>query len=593
MTMIHILDEETVSHIAAGEVVERPASVVKELVENAIDASAQRIRVEIRSDGSFVRKMTVSDDGTGMTADDASLAFRQHATSKIRSADDLLEVATLGFRGEALASIAAVSEVVLTTRRKDDLVGTRLHLSGGVVTRASETGAPPGTTISVSDLFFNTPARRKFLRTVSTELAHIFDLMERIALSHPEISFTLIHQEKEKFTTSGREDLVETIQEIFGSDLARRLIPIVPVQGGLMVTGYLAYPLPVHRSGRSTYLSVNGRQIISQPLVRAIREGFGTSLPKDRFPFAVLDIRLDPGEIDVNVHPTKREVRFRKERDVIDSLRKTVWSTLSDPMTAPGGATAIEKGAVGLKKRHLHTRVAEGAASYPGMDAGEPEFSKRDYERSDHKLRQTELADVPAGTETTSPHVRRVLGQVHGTYILAEGEDGDLLIIDQHAAHEKIVFDALMKKREGVVSSQHLLVPVMVQLSHRDAALVRDASGDLHAAGFVIEPFGGDSWAVQAVPAAGWKMDDPDDIQSLLLEVIEGIRGPATDRQMRVCMTIACRTAIKGSTLLSQEQMERLISQLLYAGPPFTCPHGRPALARFTDVDLGHLFQRR
>jgi len=593
MTMIHILDEETVSHIAAGEVVERPASVVKELVENAIDASAQRIRVEIRSDGSFVRKMTVSDDGTGMTADDASLAFRQHATSKIRSADDLLEVATLGFRGEALASIAAVSEVVLTTRRKDDLVGTRLHLSGGVVTRASETGAPPGTTISVSDLFFNTPARRKFLRTVSTELAHIFDLMERIALSHPEISFTLIHQEKEKFTTSGRKDLVETIQEIFGSDLARRLIPIAPVQGGFMVTGYLAYPLPGHRSGRSTYLSVNGRQIISQPLVRAIREGFGTSLPKDRFPFAVLDIRLDPGEIDVNVHPTKREVRFRKERDVIDSLRKTVWSTLSDPMTTPGGATAIRKGAVGLKKRHLHTRVAEGAASYPGMDAGEPEFSKREYERSDHKLRQTELADVPAGRETTSSHVRRVLGQVHGTYILAEGEDGDLLIIDQHAAHEKIVFDALMKKREGVVSSQHLLVPVMVQLSHRDAALVRDASGDLHAAGFVIEPFGGDSWAVQAVPAAGWKMDDPDDIRSLLLEVIEGIRGPATDRQMRVCMTIACRTAIKGSTLLSREQMERLISQLLYAGPPFTCPHGRPALARFTDVDLGHLFQRR
>ncbi|MDO8841725.1 DNA mismatch repair endonuclease MutL, partial [Methanocalculus sp.] len=336
-SVIHLLDEETVSHIAAGEVVERPASVVKELVENSIDAGATRIRVLIKSDGSAVQRITVIDDGDGMSPEDARLAFRQHATSKISTPDDLSEIKTLGFRGEALASIAAVSEIILSTRRREEIAGIRVQLSGGVVTSESECGIPPGTTIEVSGLFFNTPARRKFLRTISTELAHLFDTMERTALSHPEISFQLLHQDKEKFRTSGRGDLIGTILDLFGSDIAESLISLTPLRGEIEVAGYVAYPLTSKRSRSQIYISVNGRQISSPSLVRAIRDGFGISIPKDEYPFAVIDCRIDPGEIDVNVHPTKKEVRFSSERRVVDTVRTTIWSALT---SIPSGQPA-------------------------------------------------------------------------------------------------------------------------------------------------------------------------------------------------------------------------------------------------------------
>ena len=586
--IIHLLDEETISHIAAGEVVERPASVVKELVENAIDAGASRIRVLVKSDGTGIRQITVIDDGSGMSPEDAHLAFRQHATSKITTAGDLAGISTLGFRGEALASIAAVSEVALTTRRRDDLAGTRITLSGGMITGVSESAAPPGTTIEVKSLFFNTPARRKFLRTVSTELAHVFDLMERTALSHPELSFQLVHQEKEKFITPGRGDLLETIQGLFGAGRARALIPLAPLRGEIPVVGYVAYPLGSRTNRNQIYISVNGRQITSASLVRAIRDGFGTSLAKGEYPFAVIDCRINPEDVDVNVHPTKREVRFSSDRQVVDAVRTTVWSALTEksekevkiphatqrPLSGHG--EAVLDSSVSHRKPGLS--VSEGAATYG---------------RSDQQLRVTEPAGSPTPAPLVSSPALRVLGQVNGTYIIAISDEGELVIIDQHAAHEKIVFDLLQTREGDSSASQQLLVPVKVSLSRKDAALVMDAILDLRSAGFVIEEFGGDSVAVQAVPAGPVKLDDPAEVTSLLLEVIEGIRGPVGERRMRAFKTIACRAAIKGNAYLSQEQMERLVQQLFLAGPPYTCPHGRPAIVRFGSADLEHLFKRR
>lgn len=585
-SIIHLLDEETVSHIAAGEVVERPASVVKELVENAIDAGALRIRIAVKSDGSAVRQITVTDDGCGMSPEDATTAFRQHATSKIRQADDLFAITTLGFRGEALASIAAVSEITLTTRRAEDIAGTRVTLSGGMITDSSESGAPPGTTIEIQSLFFNTPARRKFLRTVSTELAHIFDHVERIALAHPGIAFHLLHQDKEKFHTSGRGDILETIQDLFGAERARNLIRLDPVQGHIPVSGYVAYPLPGQRSRRSLYISVNGRQIVSQPLIRAIREGFGVSLQKGEYPFAVLDVRIDSNELDVNVHPTKREVRFSSERQVTDSVRESVKrAILQTDGLFPAAPAQVKSSASSVSGRQTETeypvsRVSEGAATYG---------------RTDRQLRQTGITSIPALSPSSEgdPSLPTILGQLYGTYILAESDIGDLLIIDQHAAHEKIVYEALQKKKEDLIESQQLLIPVTVRLSRRDGAIIHDAARDLGLAGFAIEDFGGDTWAIRAVPAGWKKLDDPDEIRSLLQEIIDGIQGPATDRQSRICTTIACRTAIKGNTLLSREQMERLVGQLYSLHPPYTCPHGRPAIIRYSKIDLEHLFRRR
>jgi len=590
--VIHLLDEETVSHIAAGEVVERPASVVKELVENAIDAGASRIRIDIRSDRNEVRRIIVTDDGIGMSPDDARLAFRQHATSKIMTADDLGLIRTLGFRGEALASIAAISEVVLSTRRRDDIAGTRVSLSGGVITGVSACGTPPGTLIEVSGLFFNTPARRKFQRTVSTELAHIFDMMERTALSHPGVSFQLLHQEKEKFQTSGRGDLLEAILSLFGTDLSRRLIPVTTAPDDISVSGYVAYPLVSQRGRSSVYLSVNGRQITSPSLARAIRDGFGESLPRGEYPFAVIDCRINPEEVDVNVHPTKKEVRFSSERAVADAIRAAVRSALTttesfqvpqirrDPKPAPMREGIIDHPVPAFSTDSPPAQEPRGAVIAEG---------KSTYGRTDRQLRQTELPEK----NIEAPFLPSVLGQVNGTYILAAGGDGGLLLIDQHAAHEKIVYDNLRSQVDGRISYQHLLVPVTISLSRKDSALLRDAVEDIASAGIILEEFGGETWAVRAVPAGGVKFEDPDEIRSLVLEVIEGVRGSAGDRRLRLYKTIACRAAIKGNTLLSQEQMERLISQLFHADPPYTCPHGRPALIRYAPSDLEQLFRRR
>lgn len=590
--VIHILDEETVSHIAAGEVVERPASVVKELVENAIDAGASRIRIDIRSDRTEVRRIIVTDDGIGMSPEDARLAFRQHATSKIRTADDLGLIRTLGFRGEALASIAAISEVVLTTRRRDDIAGTEVRLSGGAITSVSECGTPPGTTINVSGLFFNTPARRKFQRTVSTELAHIFDMVERTALSHPEISLQLLHQEKEKFRTSGRGELLDTIQSLFGADLSRRLIEVLPTPGNVSVAGYIAYPLLSQRGRSSVYLSVNGRQITSPTLARAIRDGFGESLPKGEHPFAVIDCRMDPEEVDVNVHPTKKEVRFSSERAVADTVRGSVRSALteSDSFQVPEiRRNSAPYPVVDENNHHPEPVLRRTSAGVELPRKTVVAEGKGMYGRTDRQLRQTELPRE--GPEITS--VPSVLGQIDGTYILVAGKDGGLLIIDQHAAHEKIVYDNLRKQTDGPPAYQHLLVPVTISLSRKDSALLRDAIEDIASAGIILEEFGGDSWMVRAVPADGVKIEEPDEIKSLVLELIEGVRGPAGDRRLRMYQTIACRAAIKGNTLLSQEQMERLISQLFTAAPPYTCPHGRPAVISYAPSDLEQLFRRR
>ena len=582
MTEIHVLDPETVNQIAAGEVVERPASVAKELLENAIDAGATVILLEIASDAAGITKIQVTDNGEGMTPGEAVLAFQPHATSKIRDITDLSRIRTLGFRGEALASIAAVSEVTMVTRPRggEALSGTRLVVRGGEIVETAEVGAPEGTMVTVERLFYNTPARRKFLKSRNTELAHVYAVVESLALAHGEIAFRVVHNGKERMATQRSAGLLATIAGLYGADLARSLLPVEGRLPFLTIRGYVSRPQENRGSPSQISLSINGRSILSRKIAAAVREGYGNLLPKDRYPVAFMDVAIDTGLVDVNVHPTKREVRLSREREILEAVTAAVRKTLADhdlSRDAPGEPVQQQIVADDTPPMARETEAVYATAH------------RRGPALADKRLRRTERE----GEKNLLPAMEPI-GQVAATYIAAEGVDGTLYLVDQHAAHERILYDQVVEQRDAESTAQELLVPVILPLSPKEAAALREAIPLLAGEGFVVEEFGRDTFAVRAVPAAlGAVEDAAGTVRETIADLLSGESRAHTDQREVVTCIIACRGAIKAGTRLTPEQQRLLISQLARTKTPWTCPHGRPTVVAFDRKKLEKIFGRR
>ncbi len=587
MGVIHVLDEETISHIAAGEVVERAASVVKELVENAIDADAGRITIDLAADKNGVTRIAVADDGVGLAADDAVLAFRQHATSKLQHPQDLDGIVTLGFRGEALASIAAVSKVTFTSKERGSASpeAVMLVIHGGTLVRNASAGAPEGTSIVIEDLFYNTPARRKFQKSAATELSHIYDIVERLALAHRRVSFVLLYQGKERFRTYGTGNYKDGIAAVFGSSFVNELCEVDGGSALARVRGFITRPGGEMRSSPTRfYLTINSRQVVSRPLQWAVREGYGTLLPKGMYPAAFLDITIDPCEVDVNVHPTKREVRLSREREVGSAVQDAVYTALHSQDVFTGTAAEPVSTPVQVPLVSEEKYMVREARTLPYVRP--PPLQQRQTER---QLNRTE--DTLSGTEADIS-VPEVLGQAGDTYIIARNAEGDLLIIDQHAAHERVMYDKLLMDVEEKRAGQELLVPVTLTLTRSESLAMPELSPVLAAAGYVIEPFGRDVWAVRSVPVVSSTLGDPAVIHEIIAEAAgEAEKNP--ERVLdRVIKTAACRAVVKGNTRLTIAQMQRLLFQLAKTRSPYTCPHGRPTTIVLSKDKLASMFLR-
>lgn len=621
MSKIRILPELISNKIAAGEVVERPASVVKELMENALDAGSRRIMVEVDKGGrSLIR---VSDDGSGMNHDDALLALERYATSKIYSDADLFSINTLGFRGEALPSIASVSRLTLVTRPTDSDSGTQIRVEGGKIKQVSEVGAPPGTMVSVAHLFYNTPARRKFLKTVNTEMGHIADIVASIALGRPDVQFQLIHNSKTVKSWPAAADQTERVLGVLGADMHAEIFQIEKESQDVAVSGWISSPRMSRKTTRGTYIFVNGRFVRDRVIQHALFEGYTQRLVKGQFPVAVVYIAVPFDQVDVNVHPTKSEVRFAKHRMVHDLVRSAVAETL-DRQDRP----QWEQRRSGLKGKW---REAHSAKSEAQSNVGEARTDFRDSTgfRADakpaFKFRGSRIQPpagpgsrkfhrtrpAPGGDTDTwrfEPATRReqadlwpkkrfsdlvVIGQIHNTYIVCESQDG-LILVDQHAAHERIMYEQLKKRSQGSkAQAQKLLVPETVELGYREAAILEKLLSEFEGIGLEIEPFGGNTFVVKAVP----ELLAGREVKPLILDIVEEMAaegfsaGPA--QSIDECLKImACHGTIRARQALDEKQLQGLLSQLDQCENPSHCPHGRPTWIRWTVKELEKAFHR-
>jgi DNA mismatch repair protein MutL len=560
---IRILSPEVVSKIAAGEVIERPASVVKELIENSIDAGASEIKVEVRQGGR--RLIRVIDDGGGIPAQEVELAFERHSTSKLKDAEDLYRIATLGFRGEALPSIAAVSKVTMVTRTKEQEIGVLLHVEGGKVIKQQKKGAPQGTVVSVEDLFFNTPVRLKFLRKDSTEARHISDLVTRYALAYPSIRFSLLSEGHTRFRSTGSGSLYDVLIEVYGLETARQMLEIPSLEEplgeegeGLKISGYVGAPSLHRASGRYLTILINGRWVRDQLLGYAIKEAYHTLLPRGRHPVAVVRVDLPPQEVDINVHPAKAEVRFRRSGKVFAAVQRAVRHTLKG---APIPAVAPRRWAP--EPRPPISRPSPGQMALEVQRMEEMAPSKK----------------IPP---------LRVLGQLGRTYIIAEGPEG-MYLIDQHAAHERVLYERLLSERAKMaVSSQSLLEPLTLDLSPQEAALIEEKLETLRSWGFDLEPFGGQTYLLRAVPAilkAG-------DLSQAVREVIDEASRQAGRWEEEFVISLACHGAVRAGQIMSDGEMQELVRQLEETSSPRTCAHGRPTMIHLSAEQLQREFGR-
>jgi DNA mismatch repair protein MutL len=564
---IRILDKKLVAQIAAGEVVERPASVVKELVENALDAGANQIAVEVRGGGTSL--IRVMDNGTGIPSAEVALAFERYATSKIVGLEDLQSIATLGFRGEALPSIAAVAQVDILTGAAGEASGTYISVQEGKVAIKRSQARSQGTTVTVRDLFRNVPARRKFLKSVSTENSHIASVVSQYALAYPEVSFALFLEGRKTLGTAGKGRLIDSIVEVYGAEIARSMLE-VPESGWrsdeaqVKVTGMLGAP-SVSRSNRS-YLSffINRRWVNSRLLAWAVTEAYHGLLPQGKYPVAVLTISLPMAEVDVNIHPTKSEVKFQHEHQVFTTVQKAVRQTLLAQTPVP--------------------RIEEVATAY-GVPARPAEIDWLGLGASQGVISHS--FEVAQPLTVTLP-VLRVLGQLLGSYIVAEGPDG-LYLIDQHAAHERIVFERVREQRSRrEVEVQGLLEPVPFEVTPQQEAVLKSHHQDLADFGFALEPFGNRTYLVRSVPQALSGGDWPRALRELLDFGEE--RG---DWAEKIAVSVACHSgAVRAGQLLSDDEMRALVRQLAKTAIPHTCPHGRPTLLHLSNSQLRREFGR-
>ena len=572
---IRVLPEKVASQIAAGEVVERPSSVVKELVENAIDAGARDVRVETRAGGKqFIR---VTDDGCGVPAAEIELAFQRHSTSKLATVDDLTHITTLGFRGEALTSIAAVSRVTCVTRAANEPVGTLLRLEAGRIVTRQESGRPPGTAVTVQDLFFNVPARRKFLRTDRTERRHIDGWLTRYAMAYPALRFTLAHDGRVVFQSPGNGRLRDVLIAVYGLEIGAAVLEIQPPATGIQTTGFVSPP-SLHRANRGYItLFVNGRWVQDVRLTYAVIQAYHTLLPTGRYPLAVVMVRLPPEDVDVNVHPAKSEVRFRDGDAVFRAVQKAVRHTL------------IERSPVPI--------VARPPTSWPAPTAQWQERRERLAGLRPHLTgEQLRLAGAQSPPPFAPPSGKlpplRVVGQVGVTYIVAEGPEG-IYLIDQHAAHERILFERLLAQRQRAeVASQTLLEPKPVELAPEAASLLQEHLETLSSLGFQVEPFGGTTLLVRALPAIVAQVDPAQVLADVAVALEAGDAPLAGTVEEIVALHVCKRAAIKAGQVMAQAEMEELIRALEQCASPRTCPHGRPTMIHLSVEQLAREFGR-
>lgn len=617
---IRVLPPDVAAKIAAGEVVERPASVVKELAENAIDAGAKTVRVEIQAGGK--RLIRVLDDGAGIPAEEVPLAFARHATSKLTSVDDLSHVLTLGFRGEALASIAAVSQLTMVSRPAAQAAATRIRLEGGEQVSLGAAGSPGGTIITVENLFYNVPARLKFLKADATEAAHIHRVISHYALAYPHIRFALTSDNRQVFQTNGNGELFDALIAVFDLETARQMIQVesqeIEGQGGrgagatlespllphspapllVSVQGYAGAPA-LHRGGRDQIIFfVNRRWIQDRSLNQAVVQAYHTFLPVGRYPVAVLNIELDPAEVDVNVHPTKAEVKFRDPRLIFKAVQRGVREAVVAAAPVPSYGTPLtpEYSFTGGFGGHAGD-AAPWRTAFGGVDR--PGFGQFGFETqrtlplsppAGEAGERQSLADVPLST--LKMPLMRVLGQVQQMYIVAEGPDG-LYLIDQHAAHERILYEKLaaQKAQAGAVQQQ-LLEPVMVELLPGHAALLEAELPALQEVGFDLEPFGGATFRIRAVPQILGQANPAQALVDILAEMADGTIPLAREVHQKIAITVCKRASIKGGQVLSFEEMRELVRQLEATTSPRTCPHGRPTMIHLSAAQLAREFGR-
>ena len=649
MANIQVLDQITIDKIAAGEVIERPASIVKELVENAIDAGSTAVTVEIKEGGiSFIR---ITDNGCGISKEEVPLAFLRHSTSKIRSVEDLTTVATLGFRGEALSSIGAIAQVELITKQRDSMLGTRYQIEGGIEKSIEDAGARDGSTFLIRNIFYNTPARRKFLKTAMTEAGHVNELMIRLALSHPEVSFEFINNGQTKLHTSGNGKLKDTIYSLFGREIAMNLLPVEAEYAGLKVTGFVGKPLISRGNRNYENYFINGRYVKSNIVAKAIEDGYKEFIMQHKYPFTVLHFEVNGSDIDVNVHPTKMELRFSNQQQVynfvFDAIKdafveKELIPKVELPETRVPVSTPATKPMVQTQEKNLDyfmEKMKERVASYHNQtsqaevkDVSDVHRGRKQIDRIRETINygksldakhvepkpdlvaRTQVVDnskvdlnkteTPVAAEQlnlfeekllTKEAVQehKIIGQLFDTYWLVEFHE-QLYIIDQHAAHERVLYEKTlngMKTRE--FTSQYLSPPIILNLTMQEEEVLKTHIDNFANIGFEIETFGGSSYAVRAVPDNLFSIAKKDLLIEMLDSMVEGINSSvAPDLIAEKVASMSCKAAVKGNSRLSRAEVEVLIGELLKLDNPYHCPHGRPTIISMTKRELEKKFKR-
>lgn len=620
MANINVLDDKTINQIAAGEVVERPVSVVKELVENAIDSGASNISVEIKDGG--ISLIRVTDNGSGIDKSNIKTAFLRHATSKISSIEDLLTIKSLGFRGEALSSISAVSQVELLTKVKGEMIGYRYCISGGRQESLDEVGIPDGTTMIVRNLFFNTPARRKFLKSPLTEGNYITELMERLILSHPNIGFKYIVNGKEKLSSSGNNDIKQNIYSVFGRDIAGAVIEVSDEYDGIVIKGFVGKP-EISRGNRNFELFfVNNRYVKCPVLSKACEEAYASFLMLHKYPFVALYLEISSDRLDVNVHPAKTEIRFLDEDTVIESITESILNALKKREMIPEVKANIENKILTPSRRNESYVViakeepANNAQLIDDFDVQyekelarkeievkqiiptpEPFESRKIVEYKEAKaeeiidIKQESLFDEGFLSKEKAPnHV--IVGQIFDTYWIVE-LDNKMYIIDQHAAHEKVLYERFKKRIDNDdIYSQSISPAIIVTLTGAEIEMVNKYMDNFTQLGFVVEHFGGKEYAITAVPVDLFGLDEKNCFLSVLDELMQINRISDLNTVNDRIATMACKAAIKGNMSFSSIEMKALIDELLELDNPYNCPHGRPTIISYSKQEIEKLFKR-
>ena len=594
MSKIKVMDDVLANKIAAGEVVEKTMNVVKELVENSIDALSTEIRIRLIDSG--VKEIEVMDNGIGMDEEDARMAFLRHATSKLKNLDDLFYIESLGFRGEALPSIASVSNVRLKTSNGE--VGTIVILSGGKDLKVERADLQKGTTITVSDLFYNTPVRLKYLKNLYTELAYIVEYVNKMALSYPNIKFTLINNDKVLLKTDGNGDLLKVIYEIYGVDITKKMIPIEGENDDYVIHGYISYPEVTKGNRNSITTLVNGRVIKNNELNKCIVDCYHTYIHKDRYPVIILNIEVDPILIDINIHPTKMDIKFSKLDSLEELILEVINKRLEEITLIPEVSVRDNYSVSEVRKQIIQKEEEKIEEEKPKYEEIQLDFEVQEEKKAYEKEKEQELKEaLPFEIEVEEEKKTRIkkmrpIGVVLLTYIVAENEDG-MYLIDQHAAAERINYEKVLKEMKEKKAPIDLLVPIKIELRKEEFLLAKERFSLLEDEGFTVEEFGSNTLIIRTHPSWIPEGNAEDIVRKIVDFIIEKNHFDFDQFIWRMAATTACRMSVMANTYISPEEQEWILENIRYCDNPFTCPHGRPTIITYTKYELEKLFKRQ